>query len=65
MEEKIANGETLIVDKKKDINEEQEMEDLAKWFKEPEKLPGILDGPSVSYDPNLDVEYDLGENASE
>ena len=65
LEEKIANGEALIVDEEKGINEEEEMEKLAEWFKDPENLPGILGGPSVSYDPNLDVECDLGENASE
>ena len=59
LEEKIANGEALIVD------EEQEMKDLAEWFTKPKHLPDILDGPSISYDPNLDFECDLGENASE
>ena len=41
------------------------MEDLEKWFKDPEKLTGFLEGKAGSYNPNLDVECDLGENASE
>ncbi|MDE0253133.1 MAG: hypothetical protein OXK75_09625 [Gammaproteobacteria bacterium] len=65
LEEKIANGEELIVDEKKDIDEPAEMEELEKWFKDPEHLPGLLDGKAGGYDPNLDVECDLGESASE
>ncbi|MDE0253131.1 MAG: hypothetical protein OXK75_09615 [Gammaproteobacteria bacterium] len=57
-EEKQANG-TLTED------DEKEMEKLEKWFKDPENLPGLLDGKAGGYDPNLDVECDLGENASE
>lgn len=57
-EAKQANG-TLMKD------DEKEMEELEKWFKDPDHLPGLLDGRAGGYDPNLDVECDLGESASE
>ena len=59
LEEKIANGEALTGPEK------DELEKLEKWFKDPENLPGLLEGKAGGYDPNLDVECDLGENTSE
>lgn len=65
LEEKVANGEELIVDEKEGIDEPGEMKNLKEWFEAPENLPGILEGENGFYDENVDLECDEDEDASE
>ena len=58
LEKKQAKG-TLTPD------DEKRMKTLEKWFKDPENLPKILEGKNAAYDPNVDLECEEDEDASE